>query len=124
MDHPESITCPNCGFQAERNFCAECGQATHLHKETFVGLVLHFIAHYFHFESKFWVTVKHLISRPGSLTLAYINKKRASFIPPISLYIFISAVFFLLMFLMLPGQMESEDKKEVGETTVVAEKSE
>lgn len=93
--HDEPIICPNCGFHAAENYCARCGQETHLHKETFWGLVMHFIGHYFHYDSKFWMTLKALWFSPGKLTTAYWNKQRMRFLPPISLYIFISAVYFI-----------------------------
>lgn len=100
MSHHQegSVICPNCGYAAEKNYCAQCGQETHLHKETFIGMIFHFVAHYFHYDSKFWQTLRTLVTRPGRLTIDYIEKKRARHIPPISLYIFASAVFFLLFF--------------------------
>lgn len=94
----ETVICPNCGFAATRNYCAQCGQETHLHKETFLGLITHFVGHYFHYDSKFWETIKTLFTKPGMLTVAYWEKKRMRFIPPISLYIFVSIVFFFLFF--------------------------
>jgi hypothetical protein len=99
MSHAnEKIICPNCSSEASGNFCSQCGQETHLHKETFAGLVAHFFAHYFHYDSKFWMTLKALWFSPGKLTIAYWNKQRMRYIPPISLYIFVSAVFFLVSF--------------------------
>ena len=95
-DAKGEFICPNCGFHATDNYCAHCGQETHLHKETFWGLVTHFIGHYFHYDSKFWQTIKALWFSPGKLTLAYWNKQRMRYIPPVSLYIFISAVYFLV----------------------------
>jgi len=97
-DSNQRIICPNCGFPAEKNYCAQCGQETHLHKETFWALVLHFIGHYFHYDSKFWQTLKTLWFKPGKLSKDYIEGKRARYIPPISLYIFISAVYFICSF--------------------------
>lgn len=94
----ETVICPNCGFAATKNYCAQCGQETHLHKETFIGLVTHFVGHYFHYDSKFWGTLKMLFTKPGMLTAAYWEKKRMRFIPPISLYIFVSIVFFFFFF--------------------------
>lgn len=70
-----------------------------MHKETFIGLVTHFVAHYFHYDSKFWKTLKILLTKPGALTVAYREKKRNRYIPPISLYIFVSVVFFLVFFM-------------------------
>ncbi len=104
MSHEhEEIICPNCGFPATHNYCAQCGQETHLHKETFWGLVMHFIGHYFHYDSKFWQTMKALWFSPGKLTIAYWNKQRMRYIAPVSLYIFISAVYFLISF-SIPGE--------------------
>ena len=97
-DSDKTIICPNCGFHAVGNYCSECGQNTHLHKETFWGLVMHFVGDYFHYDSKFWLTIKALWFSPGKLTTAYWNKQRMRYIPPVSLYIFISAVYFILSF--------------------------
>ncbi len=104
MSHHEApIICPNCGYPAVKNYCAQCGQATHLHDETFLGLISHFVGHYFHYDSKFWHTLKTLWFSPGKLTTAYWNKQRARYIPPISLYIFISVAFFLTSSIMMSG---------------------
>jgi len=92
----EPIICPNCGYHATDNYCAQCGQETHLHNDTFWGLIMHFIGHYFHYDSKFWKTMKALWFSPGKLTIAYWEKKRMRYIAPVSLYIFISVTFFLV----------------------------
>lgn len=60
-------------------------------------MVIHAVADYFHFEHKFFGTIKPLLLKPGSLTKAYVAGKRVSFIHPIRLYIFISIVFFLVV---------------------------
>jgi len=96
-DKNEPIICPNCGYAATGNYCAQCGQETHLHNDTFGALLMHFVGHYFHYDSKFWQTMKALLFSPGKLTTAYWNKQRMRYIAPVSLYIFISAVFFLIM---------------------------
>jgi hypothetical protein len=87
--------CPNCDTVCTTKFCPECGQKQSIHKETFWHLISHFIGHYFHYDSKFWTTIKTLCFSPGKLTLAYHKLQRAKYIPPISLYIFVSVVFFL-----------------------------
>ncbi len=119
MSHNETLVCPNCGFHATGNYCSQCGQETHLHKETFWGLVTHFIGHYFHYDSKFWQTMKALWFSPGKLTVAYWNKQRMRYISPVSLYIFISAVYFLLA-LSMPSKRTLVDFKEnkTGKDTV------
>ena len=104
MSHHEKFVCPNCGFHATLNYCAECGQETHLHKDTFLGLLTHFIGHYFHYDSKFRKTVGALLFRPGKLTVAYWLKQRRRYILPVPLYISISAIFFLLFFFFVASK--------------------
>ena len=116
MSNDTPIVCPNCGFHAEHNYCAQCGQETHLHKESFGGLVAHFFGHYFHYDSKFWKTMRTLWAKPGHLTEAYLARQRMRYIAPISLYIFISAVFFLLSSGM-HGFYKKHDKEVVAEAS-------
>ncbi len=91
------MNCPNCNHHTEENYCSHCGQKNHLHKETIWSLAAHFFAHYFHFESKFRLTFKTLITCPGALAIAYHQKQRMRYVPPINLYIFLSVVFFILV---------------------------
>lgn len=103
----EVIICPNCGYEAKYNYCEQCGQPTHLHKETFLGLIVHFVAHYFHYDSKLIQTIKTLVLKPGQLTLEYWNNRRMGYIPPISLYIFVSSIYFISAFFFLNSNIRT-----------------
>jgi len=105
-DHKKTIICPNCGSEAKGNYCFQCGQPTHLHEDTLWGLILHFVEHYFHYDSKFWQTLKALWFKPGKLTLAYWDKKRNRYISPVSLYIFITALYFLAFYFTAPDEKQ------------------
>jgi hypothetical protein len=101
MSHLKERTakdCLNCGTQVEGRFCQQCGQENVEIKESFFQLLRHFVEDLTHFDGKLWKTLKLLFFKPGSLTKLYIEGKRASYIHPIRMYIFISAVFFLFMF--------------------------
>jgi hypothetical protein len=52
---------------------------------------------YLHFDSKSFRTIRKLAFNPGCLTLEFIKSKRAQYVSPTRLYIFISLVFFLLL---------------------------
>lgn len=93
--------CLNCGHLVEKHFCPQCGQENIEVKEDALHMVAHAVADYFHFEHKFFSTLKPLLLKPGKLTQAYVSGKRVSFIHPIRLYIFVSIVFFLVV---LSGQ--------------------
>lgn len=105
----EDKTCLNCGAIVQERFCTRCGQENLEPKETVGHLIRHFLEDITHFDGKFFVTVKDLIIRPGFLTREYVAGKRMSYLNPIRMYIFISAVFFLVLF---TGKEESATQQE------------
>jgi hypothetical protein len=90
--------CLNCDYPIVGDFCGKCGQKAHIHKDSSWHMLLHFIADYFHYDNKFWRTIKILFSKPGQITIDYIKGKRARYLNPIQLYIFVTTVFFILFF--------------------------
>lgn len=90
--------CLNCNAQVYGRFCSICGQENIQPKETFWQLLSHFVYDLFHYDGKAVSTIKTLLFRPGLLTYEYVRGRRASYLHPIRLYIFISAMFFLLVF--------------------------
>lgn len=90
--------CLNCGYPLIGKYCGHCGQKAFLHKDSFWHMVMHFAGDYFHYDNKFWTTIKALFLKPGLITLEYIEGKRAKYLNPIQLYIFVSTLFFLLFF--------------------------
>ena len=97
VKHRKENDCLNCGHIVEESFCPHCGQENIVVKEDALHMVYHAIADYFHFEHKFFGTLKPLLLKPGQLTKEYVAGKRVAFIHPIRLYIFISIVFFLIV---------------------------
>jgi hypothetical protein len=89
--------CLNCGFHVDKHYCSSCGQPNIELKESFWNFIGHSIAHYFHFDSKFFQTMSPLLTKPGMVTLDYIAGKRARYINPVNLYIFVSIVYFLVV---------------------------
>ncbi|MCE3282234.1 MAG: hypothetical protein K0Q66_971 [Chitinophagaceae bacterium] len=67
-------------------------------KETFWGLVTHFIYDVTHFDGKFFDTTKYLLLRPGFLAKEYLRGRRASYLNPVRMYVFTSALFFIIYF--------------------------
>ena len=90
--------CLNCGTIVQGRFCQQCGQENVEVKESFLQLIKHFFADLTHFDGKLWKTLNLLLFQPGKLTQLYMDGKRAAYIHPIRMYLFISAVFFLFMF--------------------------
>ena len=90
--------CLNCNAQLSGPFCHICGQENIEPKESVWHLVTHFFNDITHFDGKFFSTVGLLIRRPGFLPREYMQGRRASYLNPIRMYIFTSAIFFLVFF--------------------------
>ncbi|RYD80549.1 MAG: DUF3667 domain-containing protein [Sphingobacteriales bacterium] len=103
--------CLNCGSHVETHYCSNCGQPNLELKESFWGFISHSIAHYFHFDNKFFQTLTPLLTKPGQVTLDYLAGKRARYINPVSMYIFVSIVYFLVAY--SPEHGEKKEKKRV-----------
>jgi hypothetical protein len=105
--HRKEKDCLNCGHHVEEHYCSHCGQENIEIREDALHMITHAVADYFHFESKFFGTIKPLLFQPGYLSKLYVSGKRVCFIHPIRLYIFISIVFFLVI--LSQGKKSNED---------------
>jgi hypothetical protein len=106
--------CLNCGTIVHGRYCHKCGQENIETKETLWGLVHHFIEDITHFDSKFFDTLRYIIFKPGYLSLQYMHGRRASFLNPIRMYLFTSALFFLIFSFQVPAKyMHVSNDKEL-----------
>lgn len=98
----KSQRCPNCGAEfsikpEQSNFCPSCGQENHDLNVPLKHLIEEAVETFFHFDSKSIRTMQALVFRPGLLTSEFVLGKRARYVSPVRLYIFISFLFFLLL---------------------------
>jgi hypothetical protein len=90
--------CLNCGIMVQGRYCQACGQENIIPHETFWQMVTHFFYDIMHFDSNFFVTLKDLLFKPGFLSREYILGRRKKYLHPIRMYVFTSAVFFLVFY--------------------------
>jgi hypothetical protein len=90
--------CLNCGHIVQGRFCQNCGQENVEPAMTTWGIVTHFFSDFIHFDGKYFDTVRTLFRKPGHLPLAFLQGRRASYVDPARLYLFTSAVFFLIFY--------------------------
>jgi len=90
--------CLNCKAELHGRFCHNCGQENIEPKESIWGLIVHYFNDLTHFDGKFFSTLKYLMFRPGFLADEYVKGRRASYLNPIRMYIFTSAIFFIIFF--------------------------
>ena len=100
--------CANCGVRLESSFiyCPQCGQENHDLNIPVRHLLQEALEGIFHFDIKSVRTIQALAFKPGFVTLEFIKGKRARYVAPVRLYIFISFLFFLLLS-VLPGRHAS-----------------
>lgn len=90
-----------------------CGQENLEPKESFGHLLSHFFNDVTHFDGKFFTSLKDLMVKPGFLSREYMEGKRVSYLNPVRMYIFTSAIFFLLFFSFF-----HDEKSSIIQTTV------
>lgn len=104
-------------------YCHVCGQENVDVKEGFWHLTTHLIYDIMHFDSKFFDTLKYLLLRPGFLSKEYLRGRRASYLHPIKMYVFTSAIFFIIFFAYVVNTDElnfntSAEKEKKGKVTI------
>lgn len=90
--------CLNCGAEVAGKYCQHCGQENIEPHQSFWQLLKHYIEDLTHFDGKFFSSTGSLISRPGFLPAEFIKGRRVSYLNPIRMYIFTSALFFFIFF--------------------------
>ena len=116
MSHqPERLekNCLNCGTIVAGRYCQHCGQENLETRESFWSLFRHFIFDILHFDGNFFSTTRYLFTRPGFVARQYAEGRRSSYLHPIRMYLFTSAIFFLLFF-SISGVPEIKEAGEVG----------
>lgn len=101
--------CLNCGREVPDRFCTHCGQENLEPRESLGHMVVHFFNDVTHFDGKFFSTIRHLLGKPGFLSAEYMAGRRARYVNPVRMYLFISFVLFLAEFsLHSPAHHDSE----------------
>ena len=101
--------CLNCGHLVEGIYCTHCGQKnsdTRINGFTAIG---EFIGDYLHADGLLLKSTIPLLFKPGFLSNEFNVGRRARYIHPFRLYIFLSLAFFFLAF--ISGGNEEKQKK-------------
>ena len=88
--------CLNCGTEVRGNYCSNCGQKFQPTKLPLKQFLEDAVETFFNLDNRILKTLKDLFLKPGKVTLNYIEGKRATYLPPLRIYISISVVYFLI----------------------------
>jgi hypothetical protein len=88
--------CLNCGEPLHGAFCSACGQRVLPPRPSLRELVGEAFAEFSGWDGKLANTLRLVITRPGQLTVDFLDGRRARYITPLRLYLSVSVVYFLL----------------------------
>ena len=86
--------CKSCETPLKGKYCYVCGEKV-IHPEKEYSLLHHteeFIEGFFHFDNKFFRSVKLLVTKPGFLTAEYLEGRRVGYIKPLHLFLVLALV--------------------------------
>ena len=107
-------SCPNCGSDRVESFCPSCGQRAGSLHTSIAAFAREMLDGFFSFDSRVWRTLIVLLLRPGHLTLEYWRGRRARFVAPLRLYLFVSFCVFLFLAAVAPQDVIDTSGQESG----------
>jgi len=89
------VVCGNCGHVAEL-YCPHCGQKQHGEQPSVTGFVRELLQETFSLEGRVLTTLRSVLTRPGELTLDFLEERRARHVSPLKLFLIVFAIFFFV----------------------------
>lgn len=123
LNPPKKLyTCPNCQTPLKNlePFCPTCGQKN---QDILLPLRAHLADIFesvFNWDSRLLRSLKVLFFSPGKITTEFNAGKRATYVPPLRLYLISSLLFFLLLSMTSKSEMEKVDssiERQIGSST-------
>lgn len=93
---PRTAACLNCGAALIGPFCANCGQRDIPPYPSVRELAVDAFWELSGWDGRFAATVRALVRRPGTLTLEFLEGRRARYLSPLRLYLLASLAYFLI----------------------------
>jgi len=107
-----TVICKNCETEFTGHYCNNCGQSVKDFDRPFKVLIFDVVGTMWAFDTRLFKTLKAIFLKPGQVPLDYVHGKRARYMPPFRLYIFISFIFFMLMNISFKSSFNEADKQE------------
>ena len=99
---PKQKLCKNCNSELVGVYCSECGQKDS-QLLSIKEILKEFSDNVFSFDTRFFITLKYLITKPGLLTTEYWLGRRTKYLPPLRLYLVMSLMYFFISSIINPG---------------------
>lgn len=92
------MNCKNCQtqLQDDTKFCSYCGQRASSLNRPFLDVAKEMSHELLDIDGKLWLTLRTMLTKPGTLTHEFNQGKRVKYTPPLRLYLVISILFFIV----------------------------
>ncbi len=90
--------CANCSQALTGRYCSSCGQLADSFHRPLWSLITDGLDSLFSLEGRLFRTVPPLLFRPGRVSHAYLSGARARYMAPFRLFLFVSVIFFIVIF--------------------------
>ena len=100
-------TCLNCDAPVEGPYCSQCGQRYRDPRSPLWNLCREFLGTLFNYDARSLKSLRLLLTKPGQLTVRYLDGKRVSTLPPVRLYLVLSLLLFLVIEIPVPDASRS-----------------
>ena len=89
--------CKNCELEISGLFCSNCGQKVkEADDRSVLSLLSQFFSNLFFLDNRIIVSAKYLLFKPGKISKEFLEGKRIKFLPPITLFLFVNVIYFLV----------------------------
>src|SRR4249920_2508411 len=88
-------TCPSCNREVDTRYCPGCGERPLRDRElTLRGFVDQLVQAFTSIDGRLIRSFRYLVTRPGSLTVAFLQGRRKPYLGPIQLFLLANVLFF------------------------------
>ncbi len=96
QNNREAIRCPSCNTEFKGDYCYHCGERKLDQKQRCLKFLLaNLFESFTDIDSKLWRTFRIFLFEPGKLPLLHFQGSRKNQLKPITLFIFISIIYFI-----------------------------
>ena len=89
-------SCANCRALLTGEFCHQCGQEANIGLRNALRMFGEGVAETFEWDSRVRRTLGPLLFRPAYLSTEWVEGRRARYVRPVRLYLFVSVIFFIV----------------------------
>jgi len=104
--------CKNCSNLINGEYCSSCGQKD-IELLKFKELAKDFLDHHLDLDSRLFITLKYLLTKPGFLTNEYWIGRRKRYIPPFKIYLITSFLYFFTYSLIPNSEPVIEEDNQI-----------